>query len=123
MPAELCRRFAWLTTTPFGADVLVDAPFPLAELTGIDAVVLPVPGHTSGSLIVKIAGAAFVGDLFRGSLVGGGAATHLYMCDVAQNRRDIQHVVKDLAPDAATFFVGHFGPVSRDAVVATFLSE
>ncbi len=21
MPAELCRRFAWLTTTPFGADV------------------------------------------------------------------------------------------------------
>jgi len=125
-PTGLLGRYRYdtdqsATYTPLGADVLVDAPFPLRELTGIDALVLPLPGHTSGSLVVKIDGAVFAGDLFRGSLVGGGAATHLYMCDVAQNRRDIQHLVKDLAPDAATFFVGHFGAVSRDAVLATFV--
>ena len=108
------------TYTPVTPDVLVDEPLDLASVAGIDARVIPLPGHTHGSLVAVIAGAAFVGDLFRGSLVGSGAEVHLYMCDVPHNRIDIQHLLNDLAPGATVFFPGHFGALDRSRVVDRF---
>jgi hypothetical protein len=46
-----------------------------------------------------------------------GAATHLYMCDLEGNKRDVARLLNDLAPGAQTFFVGHFGPGSRADVL------
>lgn len=101
-------------------DTLVSDTLDLKLLTGLEATVTRVPGHTTGSLIITIGDVALVGDLFRGGLVGTGAETHFYQCDVQQNRRDVRRVLNDLAPKATLFFVGHFGPVAREAVEAHF---
>jgi glyoxylase-like metal-dependent hydrolase (beta-lactamase superfamily II) len=106
--------------TPFHADVTVTEPVDLAVLSGVPGRIIPLPGHTRGSLVVVAGDAAFVGDLFRGAVVGSGAATHLYMCDLEANRRDIARLLTELAPAASRFFVGHFGPVSRADVASEF---
>ena len=106
--------------TPTPVDIAVDDALALGPLTGVDAAVTAMPGHTRGSLVVTAGAAAFVGDLFRGAVVGDGAVVHLYMCDLAANRADVQHLLNDLAPRATTFFPGHFGPVDRAEVVETF---
>jgi glyoxylase-like metal-dependent hydrolase (beta-lactamase superfamily II) len=76
---------------------------------------VPLPGHTRGSLVVVIGSAAFVGDLFRGAVVGSSAETHFYMCDLDDNQRDIRWLL-DTFPNATVFFTGHSGPVSREAL-------
>jgi glyoxylase-like metal-dependent hydrolase (beta-lactamase superfamily II) len=108
------------TYTPFHADVAVTEPMDLATLSGVPGRIVPLPGHTRGSLVVLAGDAAFVGDLFRGALVGSGAATHLYMCDLEGNKRDVARLLNALAPGATRFFVGHFGPVSRADVASHF---
>jgi glyoxylase-like metal-dependent hydrolase (beta-lactamase superfamily II) len=101
-------------------DRVISSPTDLKELTGIEGQVLPLAGHTRGSLVVVVGELVLVGDLLRGSLVGSGAATHLYMCDLKGNQQDIAHLMKDLAPGATQVFTGHFGPVSRESVLETF---
>jgi glyoxylase-like metal-dependent hydrolase (beta-lactamase superfamily II) len=108
------------TYTPFHADVSVTEAMDLAALSGVPGRVVPLPGHTKGSLVVVAGDAAFAGDLFRGALVGSGAAQHLYMCDVEGNKRDVARLLQELAPGASRFFVGHFGPVSRADVASAF---
>ncbi len=105
------------TFTGYAPDELLSSP---KTLPGLEAVITPLPGHTSGSMVVTIGDVALVGDLFRGSLVGSGAATHLYMCDLEQNRKDVAKLLTDLAPGAKVFFVGHFGPVERESVASHF---
>jgi glyoxylase-like metal-dependent hydrolase (beta-lactamase superfamily II) len=105
------------TYTPFKADHWVEDGVDLRALWGVPASLVPVPGHTDGSLVVVVGEAAFVGDLFRGGIVGGGVETHFYMCDLDDNRRDIAALL-EAWPQVKTFFPGHFGPVSRGAVEA-----
>ena len=45
---------------------------------------------------------------------------HFYMCDVEKNRRDVRGLVEGLPPGPASFFVGHFGPLSREQVASRF---
>jgi len=106
--------------TPTAPDLAVDGPTSLTPFTGVDGEVIPVPGHTPGSVVVVVSGAAFVGDLFRGAIVGGGATEHFYMCDLAANRADILRVLGGAAFGARVFFPGHFGPVERADVVEAF---
>lgn len=101
-------------------DVVVADSLDLKELTGLDAQVTRVPGHTGGSVIVTVGDVALVGDLLRGSIVGSGAETHFYQCDLEQNRSTVARVLQDLAPGAQLFFVGHFGPVTRESVQEHF---
>ena len=101
-------------------DVIVTDTLSLKELTGIDAQVTRLPGHTGGSLLVTVGDVALVGDLFRGSIVGAGAETHFYQCDLELNRRNVTRTLQQLAPNAQLFFTGHFGPVSREAVAEHF---
>jgi hydroxyacylglutathione hydrolase len=105
---------------PTVADVLVSESRSLEELTGIPGRILVLPGHTPGSLVINLGEAVLVGDLFRGAVLTSAAELHFYMCDVAGNRRDIQSLLKDSAPAASVFFPGHFGPVTRTAVVEKF---
>lgn len=105
------------TYAPTSVDVWVDRQRSLKALLGAPAQVIPLAGHTNGALVVVAGPFAFVGDLFRGCILGSCAATHLYMCDLDDNRRDIEAVLFRHAPTAIRFFTGHFGPVSRGAVV------
>lgn len=107
-----------LPYTPTTPDAWVEQATPLAELAGIAGQVVPLPGHTPGSLVVVVGRAAFVGDLLRGAIIGAGAERHFYMCDLEDNVRDIQALLDTIAPDATRFFTGHFGPVERDDVQA-----
>lgn len=102
--------------TPIAPDVTIEHAVALEELVGIEGTAVPLSGHTPGSLVVTIAGAALVGDLFRGAIAGSSAEVHFYMCDLEDNRSDIHVLLDQLAPTATRFFPGHFGPVSRDAV-------
>lgn len=106
------------TYTGSTADVLVEDVLDLKATTGIDAKVRRLPGHTRGSVIVTAGDVVLVGDLFRGSVIGTGAETHFFMCDVEGNRRDVMKLLSEVTAD--TFFVGHFGPVTRASVQQHF---
>jgi glyoxylase-like metal-dependent hydrolase (beta-lactamase superfamily II) len=114
--ADQAARF-----TPIAPDVIVGTELALEGLVGIAATVFPLSGHTPGSLVVTIPGAALVGDLFRGGIAGSSAEVHFYMCDLEDNRADVRVLLERLAPTATRFFPGHFGPVSRDAVTERFV--
>lgn len=109
------------TYRPFEADVWIDGPRDLRPLVGIEGRVLPVPGHTEGSLVVAVGRSFLVGDLFRGAVLGSSAEVHFYQCDLEKNRANVASILA-LAPLDATFFVGHFGPVERSAVQARFVT-
>lgn len=104
------------TYEPTAADIWIDAATPLESLTSVPGEIVPMPGHTPGSLVVIVGDAVLVGDLFRGAIVGGGAETHFYMCDLEDNRNDIRELLETLAPAATTYFAGHFGPLDREDV-------
>jgi glyoxylase-like metal-dependent hydrolase (beta-lactamase superfamily II) len=104
---------------PFEADVWIDGPRDLRSIVGVEGSILPVPGHTEGSLMVAVGRSWFVGDLFRGAILGSSAEVHFYQCDLAKNRANVISVLAR-APIDATFFVGHFGPVERSEVFARF---
>jgi glyoxylase-like metal-dependent hydrolase (beta-lactamase superfamily II) len=107
------------TYEPFTPSATVEDALSLTELTGIDARVVRVPGHTEGSLVVVVSDAALVGDLFRGNVFDAGTSVHFYMCDLEDNRRDVARVLGELAPSASTVFPGHFGPLERSSVEDT----
>jgi glyoxylase-like metal-dependent hydrolase (beta-lactamase superfamily II) len=106
--------------TPIAPDITTGTEVALDALVGIPGAIVPLPGHTPGSLVVTLPGAALVGDLFRGAIAGSSAELHFYMCDLDGNRRDVRAVLERLAPNATVFFPGHFGPVSREAVAEKF---
>jgi hydroxyacylglutathione hydrolase len=107
--------------SPIVADREVEGEVRLEPLTGIEGTLVSLPGHTEGSLVALVDDGVFVGDLFRGSILGSSAEVHFYMCDLADNQADIRHLLTTLAPNASTFFTGHFGPVLREAVTKRFL--
>ncbi len=102
---------------PTVADVWIDEPTPLEAIGGM---IVPLPGHTPGSLVLLVGDYVFVGDLFRGGILGPSAEVHFYMCDLEDNQQDITFLLDELAPKARVFFCGHFGPVGRAAVAKLF---
>lgn len=89
----------------------VETETKLESLTSTKGRVVPLPGHTDGSLVFVIGNSVFVGDLFRGSLLGSNPEVHFYNCDLPSNREDIKRLLEVIAPDTEYFFPGHFGPV------------
>lgn len=77
-------------------------------------------GHTRGSLVVVMANhEAFVGDQMLGGVLGGAGCPdrpgeHYFQADYEQNRRNIRALVR---MGVETFYLGHGGPVKRDAVM------
>ena len=105
--------------SPTRADVWIDGVTELRPLVGVTGVVRPLPGHTTGSLALTIGDASWVGDLFRGAVLGSSAEQHYYQCHQPENERTIRAFLEQ-TPRASTFFPGHFGPVSAEAVRARF---
>lgn len=101
------------TYAPLQADVWLKPE----DTGGLPGSLLFVPGHTPGSIVWVVGGAAFVGDLFRGAIVGSSAETHFFQCDQKGVLRDIRRLLRE-HPDVKIYFTGHFGPVSRAEVEA-----
>jgi hydroxyacylglutathione hydrolase len=105
-----------LPFSPLKPDFAISGTVNLKAQFGIDAEVTEVPGHTAGSLVMTFGDVAFVGDMFRGSMISAKATRHFYMCDVPDNQTDIKALLQNIAPKAETFFMGHFSSVSRGSV-------
>jgi len=108
------------TYSPIQVDVWVQASLDLTTLSKVEATVSALSGHTPGSLVVFLGDVLFVGDLLRGSIFGSSAETHFFMCDLIANRLDVNHVMSAMAPKANVVFPGHFGPLTRQAVLKHF---
>ena len=103
---------------PLRADVEVDGELDLASY-GLAGRVLPVPGHTPGSLAVVLDdGRAFVGDMILGGWLGGALfahrpGEHYFHMDVAGNGHSLAALAK---LPIRQYFLGHGGPLSQEAV-------
>ena len=106
----------------FTPDIALDRPLSL-ESFGISGTVMPMPGHTAGSLVVVLSNhTAFVGDMMAGGIFGGMFLAkkpneHLFQADRERNKRNIEELVK---MGVQTFYVGHGGPLARTDVMAAF---
>jgi len=95
-------------------DISIDEKFDMAEL-GLEGEILPLPGHTPGSLVISFDDQVFVGDLVRGSLTGAAEpATHFFMCDLAENRANIRALLDHR--ELRRWHPGHLASFDVDAV-------
>ena len=128
-PTSMTARFVRMTIEGsrypvFKLDRAIEmdgAAVDLAEL-GMSGKVLPHPGHTPGSLVILIGRHAFVGDLLRGGMVANETpATHLFMCDLEENRRRIGEILE--LDGIEQWHPGHFGSFPAEAVRAYLEKE
>lgn len=102
----------------FEADLLVAEPFDLQQF-GIRGRIVPIPGHTEGSLLVIFDDVVFVGDLIRGEVFRPQTPTrHFFMCDLKDNDADIRAVLA--MPSLDHWFPGHFGPLRAADIRQSF---
>jgi glyoxylase-like metal-dependent hydrolase (beta-lactamase superfamily II) len=98
--------------------IAVTSPLRLAPF-GVAGSVLPVPGHTAGSVAVvldsgeAIAGDMVIGGYLLGQVVRSQPVGHIVHFDRAQNRASLDTL---LATGAHTWHLGHGGPLSADSV-------
>jgi glyoxylase-like metal-dependent hydrolase (beta-lactamase superfamily II) len=106
---------------PFTPDVAVapDAPIDLARFGFADVRVIALPGHTAGSIVVRVGdGDALVGDMVLGGWFGGKlwpqrAGEHYYQAD---RRANYGNVGQLLAMGIQRFYPGHGGPIGRESM-------
>jgi glyoxylase-like metal-dependent hydrolase (beta-lactamase superfamily II) len=115
MPALLATVFMF----PFDAftpDVAVDREIDLGAFGFPELRVVPVPGHTPGSLAVVAGDVAFVGDMIKGGEVFTQSPTeHLYQTDRAADHRALAGVI---ARGPKRLYLGHSGPLDAGDVTA-----
>lgn len=111
--ARLIRGMSDKPYPSFTPDVLVQSQTDLAKY-GIAGSILPMPGHTPGSLVVTAGQSAFVGDLIRGGVIFSQSPTeHFYH----ENRSQARDQLKSLSESGVRMiFPGHFGPLSIEDV-------
>jgi glyoxylase-like metal-dependent hydrolase (beta-lactamase superfamily II) len=103
-------------------DIVIEGEMELAPY-GVNARVLPTPGHTDGSISVVIeASEAIIGDVIMGGFTNGafGAAEpgyHFFVNDLDAIHASLRKLVA-LAP--ARLYVGHGGPLPLEKVRARF---
>jgi len=101
---------------PFSPDVAVDREIDLAAHGFPEVRVIPVAGHTPGSIAVMLGDEAFVGDMIKGGELFTHAPTeHLYQTDRLADHRELAGL---RARGAARLYLGHRGPLDGDDVAA-----
>jgi len=111
---------------PFTPDIVVDGEVDLGGYGFPDVRVLPMPGHTPGSVVVEVgAHEALVGDMIVGGWFGGvffphRAGEHYYQADPKANHANAGVL---LAAGIDRFYPGHGGPLDRATVVAWLRDE
>ncbi len=106
----LLRRTSERPFPPFTPDIAADAEIDLKPY-GIEGRIVPMPGHTPGSLAVVLAdGDAVVGDLVRGGILARHSPRrHFYQDDCAAAE---SHLAALVDGGTTRLFVGHFGPLA-----------
>jgi len=98
---------------PFTPDVAVDRELDLAAYGFPELRVVPVAGHTPGSIAVVLGGEAFVGDMIKGGELFTHAPTeHLYQADRQADLRALEGL---LDRGVARLYLGHSGPLEGAA--------
>ncbi|MEO0573764.1 MAG: MBL fold metallo-hydrolase [Bacteroidota bacterium] len=106
------RTIAQKRYPSFIPDLNVEGSFNLEEL-GFNGTILPLPGHTKGSLVVSIGDAVFVGDIVRGKTLNKKKPTrHLFVCDPIQNLKNIERIAQ--LNDVKYWYPGHGGPIAHE---------
>ncbi|MCE9599680.1 MAG: MBL fold metallo-hydrolase [Spirochaetia bacterium] len=118
--ARLIRGMSDKPYPAFTPDIVVNKEMPLSKYGFENGSILPLAGHTPGSLVVKIGDVAFVGDLIRGGVVLNSSPTeHFYH----ENREMAKEKLKAfMQTGVRTFYPGHFGPLSATDV-ESYLSD
>ena len=95
----------------FSPDYTIDKPFDLQEL-GIDGKIIPMSGHTPGSLVFKTGNSVFVGDIIRGKTLNKKKPTrHIFVCDFDKNLGNIKRIAG--LEGIEYWFPGHGGPLKQ----------
>jgi len=94
----------------FTPDVAVDHEIDLADRGFPELHVVPVPGHTPGSIAVVLGTEAFSGDLVKGGLVVGPGtpSEHIYQTDRLADHRSLAAL---LGRGVTRLYPGHSGPL------------
>jgi glyoxylase-like metal-dependent hydrolase (beta-lactamase superfamily II) len=102
---------------PFTPDVAVEREIDLADRGFPELHVVPVPGHTAGSLAVVLGTEALSGDLLKGGLVLGEdiPSEHLYQTDRLADHRSLAAL---LDRGITRLYPGHSGPLDAAEVRA-----
>ena len=99
----------------FTPDLLIEKEFNLNSI-GFTGKIIPLSGHTKGSIIITSNQNVFTGDLIRGSLLKNTTPKrHFFMCDLEDNNTDIKYVTN--ISNIKTWYVGHGGPLTKKDVV------
>lgn len=99
---------------PFTPDVVVDHEIDLSAYGLPEARVVPVAGHTPGSIAVVLGAEAFTGDMIKGGELFTRAPTeHLYQTDRAADHRALAQL---LERDLTRLYAGHGGPLDATRV-------
>jgi len=125
LEARLIKPLVDKPFPPVAPDLLVDETTELAEF-GVQGRILSTPGHTAGSISLLLpTGEAIVGDVLMGGFMGGNLFGsrpnyHYFADDLAAVRQSIHAL---LAAGVEAFYVGHGGPLARDAVARAFATQ
>ncbi|HET7504398.1 MAG TPA: MBL fold metallo-hydrolase [Kofleriaceae bacterium] len=100
---------------PFTPDVAVDHEIDLGDRGFPELHVVPVPGHTPGSIAAVLGDEVFSGDLVKGGLVLGAdiPSEHLYQTD---RRADHRSLAELLDRGVSRLYPGHSGPLAAAEV-------
>jgi glyoxylase-like metal-dependent hydrolase (beta-lactamase superfamily II) len=95
---------------PFTPDVAVDREIDLADRGFPELRVVPVPGHTPGSIAAVVGSEVFSGDLLKGNLLVGRQtpSEHLYQADRLADHGALAAV---LDRGVTRLYPGHRGPL------------
>ncbi|MBL8119498.1 MAG: MBL fold metallo-hydrolase [Anaerolineae bacterium] len=123
--SRLIAPFVSRPFQPFTPDIAIDADFSLRDF-GVPARIIPTAGHTPGSVsLVFDSGEAIVGDILMGGHLGGSIQPtapryHYFYDSLPQLHTSLQHLLDE---GVSRFYVGHGGPLERDAVLHWVLRQ
>ncbi len=98
---------------PLEPDVLITDALTLEEF-GIDATVIPTPGHSRGSVSVVAGDAAFVGDLMMNVIPFGSGKVFPFFADDVPRLFESWETLIDMG--VGTFYPGHGRPITVETV-------
>ena len=98
----------------FIPDITIENRFDLKDF-GYEGSIVPMSGHTIGSLVVTIGDAVFVGDIIRGKTLNKKKPTrHIFVCDFDQNLLNIETISQ--FKNAKYWYPGHGGRLKLEDI-------
>ena len=118
---KLLRGYSDKPFPPLTPDIVLGSEFDLGPY-GVEGSVVPMPGHTPGSLVIILKnGDTIVGDMMRGGIVRSHSPARHFFHDDCQAAE--AHIAPLVQAGSKRFFVGHGGPLAAADVLRTFSDD